>query len=205
MNMDTHNRYFRDIDYNLDNTLNWNSINVLKQLQDIHQTDINYLTPYILGIKDIYIMSIIQKFQQCYHINDINDFYNQLIINKSKILCIWINSNPEINENFNIISSFFNIWHEYKRGSYHGIHEFYFRENYIILINTFVNGELQNKKPSNIPIISQTLFNYNEFKNKLDLSNNIESNNIQYNLNEKIITIKGLLPNTNCEEVNKFK
>jgi hypothetical protein len=33
------------------------------------------------------------------------------------------------------VASFFGIWHEHRRGNHHGLHEFYFEDNYVLLLN----------------------------------------------------------------------
>jgi hypothetical protein len=54
-----------------------------------------------------------------------------------KVLCVWINVPTMVDYNppFETIAKFFNIWHEHKRGGHHGLHEFYFESNYLLLLN----------------------------------------------------------------------
>lgn len=57
-----------------------------------------------------------------------------------EVLCLWIDLNP-VSEwqppEFQPVAEFFGLWHEHRRGSHRGLHEFYFEGNYIMLFNTY--------------------------------------------------------------------
>ena len=73
------------------------------------------------------------------------------------VLCLWIDIDPTESEyqrpEFEIMSKFFGLWHEHRRGGHHMLHEFYWRDNevYILILNTRnVYGE--NNYKSKMPI-----------------------------------------------------
>lgn len=54
-------------------------------------------------------------------------------------MCVWIDVDPLSERNpppFEPIARFFNLWHEHRRGSHRGMHEFHWEGNYILLVNT---------------------------------------------------------------------
>ncbi len=59
-----------------------------------------------------------------------------------ELLCVWIDVAHDAPYNpppFQHIANFFGIWHEHKRGNHRGLHEFFWEENYILLLNVFVD------------------------------------------------------------------
>lgn len=192
MNMDTHNKYFRDIDYNTDPAVNWDLPELDKQLQRTHRTEIDYSPSYLLGVKDIYLMTRMQRFDQCDHIANAGELITKLLSPKPTILCIWITAHPESNPEFAAISSFFKIWHEYKRGSYHGVHEFYFLSHYVLLINTLIRGEVQSLQPLGVSVIASRYFNSRELQQRLAGPTEGEAG---------LVHVKSASAGVNCEEV----
>ncbi len=74
------------------------------------------------------------------------------------IACLWVNINPEPNhfgqQEFEFIAAKFNIWHEHKRGAHKGLHEFYYDEKYILLINVFGSEKKYvSLKPNGVKIL----------------------------------------------------
>ena len=81
------------------------------------------------------------------------------------LLCVWINVNPDSMwgrpPEFEKISSFFGLWHEHRRGAHRGLHELYWEDTYILLLNTYGASPLdsfKHLKPSNAPIIDPNTF-----------------------------------------------
>lgn len=61
-----------------------------------------------------------------------------------EILCLWIDVDPSPlygSPAFQPMAEFFGIWHEHKRGAHHGLHEFYYHSNYILIVNVFRSEE----------------------------------------------------------------
>jgi hypothetical protein len=193
MNMDTHNKYFRDIDYNTDVAVRWDRPQLDKQLQAAHQTDIDYSPSYILGTKDVYLMTRMQRFDKCNHVASAGELLSKLTGVEPSILCIWISVNPDNNPDFASISGFFKIWHEYKRGSYHGIHEFYFLNHYVMLINTLIRGDVQNKQPAGVSVLSSRSFNSRDLQQRLAAVPKMEVG---------VMAVKGTTTGSNCNDVS---
>ena len=63
------------------------------------------------------------------------------MIHPAGVICMWFSADPDPLDgrppDFEPISKFFGIWHEHKRGAHNGIHEFYWEDRYILLINIF--------------------------------------------------------------------
>ncbi len=66
-----------------------------------------------------------------------------------EVLCLWIDLNP-VSEwqppEFQPVAEFFGLWHEHRRGSHRGLHEFYFEGNYILLFNTFGSHGIERNR-----------------------------------------------------------
>jgi hypothetical protein len=93
---------------------------------------------------------------------------------------------------FEPISSFFGIWHEHRRGSHKGLHEFYFFSNYILLLNVHETavGSYKSYKPYTAPIISPSDF-HSEVINRMA----IKSLDIR--------PVKAGLPGESCDQVRQ--
>lgn len=83
-----------------------------------------------------------------------------------RILCLWINVpiHSDYNPPFEAVGNFFGIWHEHKRGNHHGLHEFYFEGNYILLLNInpdVTNSNYRRLMPANTKTFSKDFFNKN--------------------------------------------
>lgn len=192
MNMDTHNKYFRDIDYNTDETVRWDRPALDQQLQLAHHTNIDYDPAYLLGTKDVYLMTRMQRFDQCNHVANAGELMPKLLSDGPSVLCIWITAHPDNNPEFAAISSFFKIWHEYKRGSYQGVHEFYFLNHYVMLINTLIKGGVQGKQPASVSVLSSRTFNSRDLQQRLSGSTKGESG---------LVHVKGATAGASCDEV----
>lgn len=149
MNLETHNQYFRDIDYNLDPTFHWNKITI----------DNDHLYPAVQVIRENYDQRIEETILRCKHIDDLVELFEE---NANKIFCVWIDVDPDPYFTFfREIGNFFGIWHEFKRGSHRGLHEFYWNGNYVMLLNSFaISGitSFSNLKPMNTKTFSYDAF-----------------------------------------------
>lgn len=58
-----------------------------------------------------------------------------------ELLCVWILVDTDCEMKpvlFEPVATFFGLWHEHRRGNYHGLHEFSFTGgNYVLLFNVF--------------------------------------------------------------------
>jgi len=161
MNLETHNRYFRNIAYNTDETVLWpptsasSSSLSLSSLSSTVAAAEKTLLPYELVYQNVYEARIRDLVSKCHNVRSLID----LIDHAGEILCVWINVNIEPNDyrppDFDPIAKFFGIWHEHKRGAHRQIHEFYWGFSYILLINLWV-------KPSSVQIPSQFAKSYKD-------------------------------------------
>jgi hypothetical protein len=148
MDESTHNRYFRDIHNNRDESINWNE----------RTTTVSHLS---LATQDNYEKRVEEMIKhQCTHVESLGDLFSD---QKDRILCLWINIATEADYNppFETVGRFFGIWHEHKRGNHKGLHEFYFEDNYILLLNiheSVLNSNYHTWKPTNIHVFGQEYF-----------------------------------------------
>lgn len=121
MNVDTHNRYFKGIDYNRKIDTSWSKV------------------AYLQVVKDVYEQRIKELIDKCIHVLSIDDLFSDKGV--GKVHCVWIDLNFEPSFNgiheFEPISRFFRLWHEHKRGAHKGVHEFYWKNRYVVIINIF--------------------------------------------------------------------
>jgi hypothetical protein len=68
----------------------------------------------------------------------------------------------DYNPPFETIATFFGIWHEHKRGGHKGLHEFYFENNYLLLLNIHEDisvGTYRSLMPSSVRPLRRDDFN----------------------------------------------
>lgn len=125
MDTDMHNRYFRSIAYNTNPSVSW-----------VDQQATTTTPLFSSTTSDAYEENIHKTIQSCEHVSDINQFV------KSKVgstQCIWINIAHEAETStppFYPMSTFFGIWHEYRRGAHNGMHAFHWLGRNVLIINT---------------------------------------------------------------------
>ena len=152
MNLDTHNQYFKDIDYNQDKSINW--------LTKVTTTS----PPYKTVISSNYEERIVHLIKNdCHHVQHVDDLVNH---HHSKVLCLWINE--ENDSRFRVFAKVFGLWHEHKRGVHKGLHEFYWKPkgvknndkgSYVLLLNVYTREQSYQKyKPPKVPIITAEQF-----------------------------------------------
>ena len=202
MNEETHNRYFRNIAYNRDENISWKNYYVSEESPIKQET-----LPYMLATSDVYEARVNTLLStQCTHIGTFQDLVES---EPGKILCVWINVNPEPDWNgyqaFEIIGTFFGIWHEHKRASHRGLHEFYWEGRYILLINTWQSrrpvGEQLAKnyramKPENVHLIERNHFD----KSQIDMLRHETINDLR--------VVKATSKGVNCDDAcsaSKYK
>jgi hypothetical protein len=59
-----------------------------------------------------------------------------------QILCVWLDISTNCENGpvpFTPVAQFFGIWHEHRRGGHHGLHEFFWEGNYVLLLNVYVD------------------------------------------------------------------
>lgn len=121
---------------------------------------------------------------------------------------MWIDVHPDPPFNpseFQRISEFFGIWHEHRRGNYRGLHEFYWENNYILLLNTH---ELMNgMRKADIRFNKNSLNSYRSFK-PAEVPT-IRSNDFDKRIlsdiklaNMKLDTFKAKTVGQSCDEVS---
>eukprot|EP01034_Spumella_vulgaris_P036539 gene36539-45059_t len=125
--------YFRDIAYNTDAAVNW----AVDSSSGTLVADRAQAAPiYLQADSAVYEYRVEQLIQRCKHIDHVTD----IVKYKDEILCLWIYFNPLSGReppDFQPYAEFFHLWHERRRGSHRGLHEFYFEGNYILLLNTY--------------------------------------------------------------------
>ena len=163
MDINTHNKYFRDIDYNRKEVI-WND----NLAQFKNEPTYRYASASVYDARLTYLIS------QCHHVKSLMDLAstdtNSNNSDNKKIMCIWINVDPEPPENhvqeFQMMGAFFHLWHEHRRTSHRGVHEFYYNDKYILLLNTFQEKRREKTqvhtfvdlKPEDVPIIEPHAF-----------------------------------------------
>jgi len=124
MNVETHNRYFRDIDYNTQRSVAW------------ARPAAAALDPFVGAVAKVYEARVEQLIAACKHVTALTQIFEG-----AGIYCVWIHVDPEPAEyqppDFEPVARFFGLWHEHKRGAHRGLHEFYFEDSYVLLLNTF--------------------------------------------------------------------
>lgn len=198
MNLETHNRYFKNIAFNNDSSISWAA--PAKNLLIRHPSKSKQPLPlYEQAIKSVYDARIENMISKCIHVNALRD----IIADRPSLYCIWINLKIEgdwgIPAPFEPVAQLFGIWHEHKRGSRRGLHEFHWMDNgsYILLLNIHesLNGNsYQALMPPNTRVINPQDFDKNLV---------LEAKRIQLRL-EGIPSDK---PNISCDQVcaNKGK
>jgi len=157
MNLDTHNRYFKNIGTNADPNVSWKPIYFRAQMANIQMT----VPRYIFSRYSVYAAIKSETRKSCHHVTSIQD----LMARKDQLVCLWIDvntgPNPYRPPDFEPVAKFFGIWHEYQRGSFENVHEFYWESNYIHMTNLFNNGEGAMYKPEAVPSIPAKDFDIN--------------------------------------------
>lgn len=72
-------------------------------------------------------------------------------------MCVWIDVDPLSERSpppFEPVARFFGLWHEHRRGSHRGMHEFYWEGNYVLLINTHSSSSGGRSRDRADPILS---------------------------------------------------
>ena len=163
MNLDTHNRYFKNIAYNDKSAISWLS----PPSQEVIQvgTPIQTLPLYSQAIKSVYNVRIEDMISKCNHVN----LAAEIMTDTPNLYCIWIDLAIEgdwgVPPPFEPIAKFFGLWHEHKRGSRQGLHEFHWHDHsYILLLNihsSLGDSSYKHLKPSTAKIIDPNQFNVN--------------------------------------------
>ena len=145
MNLETHNKYFRDIDYNTDPAVSWSPASL--QPLEVPAPSGGALPAdayYLQARKDVYDHRIEQLIKQCNHVSSVAE----ILEHHDEIICVWIEVSTDCEHGdvpFAPIASFFGLWHEHRRGNYRGLHEFYWENNnYLLLLNTFDPANLRH-------------------------------------------------------------
>lgn len=153
MNLDTHNRYFRDIAYNQDPLISWRDSKLRGAVYE-----------QVISVN--YEKRILKLIESCHHVRNVDDFLK----NRANLYCIWFKEDPDprfVTPPFQPISKVFGIWHEHKRGVHKGLHEFYWSQgkddrtdrSYFLLLNTFdARNSYEAQRPANAPLLSPLHF-----------------------------------------------
>ncbi len=186
MNLDTHNRYFKDIGTNADPTVSWEPIQFYAQMAQIYMT----VPYYIFSRYSVYAAIKAETRKACHHVTSIQD----LLAQTDQLLCLWINVNTAPNPyrppDFEPIAKFFGIWHEYQRGSFENVHEFYWETNYVHMVNIYNYEDGEVYKPVTVPAIPARDFDTNLLAEKRRKSLNLK-------------TFAAAETNQNCDDVCK--
>jgi beta-1,2-N-acetylglucosaminyltransferase len=132
MNLDTHNRYFRDIAYNMDPTVSWATH---MTAQSVGGATLPHYMTASRQVYDLRLQALIHSCANLQNVAELEKFHNS-------VLCIWITSDYS-NQDFEAVSRYFGIWHEFQRGAHGGLHEFFFHSNHVLLLNVkdkYVSG-----------------------------------------------------------------
>ena len=188
MDLSTHNRYFRDIDYNR-KALSWpGSAGHITEAEakgkvpgvmgDGYQGVATRGTSPILGVtRAVYDARIIGMLKKCEHLSAAPELFGRNAsgvedagaakkAQQGRLVCIWINVDPEPSggsrQLFSDMAAYFNLWHEHRRAAHRGVHEFYFLSNYVVVLNLFNEGHKVQSfgkyKPAGVPVLEPKFF-----------------------------------------------
>jgi hypothetical protein len=125
MDTEMHNKYFRSIAYNTNPSVSW-----------INQQAVSSSPLFEAATSRAYEEEIEKKIKSCEHVSGIQQFVKSSI---GSTLCLWFNIVHEADTStppFYPVSTFFGIWHEYRRGGHNGMHSFPWMGRNILIINT---------------------------------------------------------------------
>eukprot|EP00435_Cladocopium_sp_Y103_P011694 s595_g3.t1 len=139
-----HQRYFAKIMINQEN-ISWK----IPSVQSSRELD-----PDVLAAQyDRYEARVIQKLKSAHVPTSIAEL-SQLMLSKKNVLAVWIDVDPEstgsVNQGkFGAVARFFGMWHEAKRGAHRGMHELWWGETHIFLLNLhfkvgYIEGSWKN-------------------------------------------------------------
>jgi hypothetical protein len=99
MDLSTHNKYFRDIDYNTDSTVHWLGVPIAESAYK-NATKVAYESRIVSLITDT-----------CTHVTRISQLGE---VGRGAVACVWINTDPNPDKpvkEFKQVGEFFGIWH----------------------------------------------------------------------------------------------
>ena len=135
MNLETHNRYFRDIAYNTDASVSW---------PGAPGPHYDARPAWAWAESEVYEARVQGLLRSCTHPPSVKALMEGVVSSARTgggIFCVWIDVAPDGDgyrpPPFEPIARFFGLWHEHKRGAHRGLHEFYFRGSYVLLLNAF--------------------------------------------------------------------
>ncbi len=155
MDLETHNRLFKNVDYNTDRAVGWKGAEPHSMsLSDNSASKIG-LAPmtdplYAQGVLSVYEARVTTMIKKCTHVQSTAQLVQEVGGNSAgmhfptkidvslmeatnaradpDILCLWIDVVPDppiYPPPFQSIANFFGLWHEHRRGAHKGLHEFY--------------------------------------------------------------------------------
>jgi hypothetical protein len=139
MDLSTHNRYFRDIDYNR-RPIDWSSSASARAgaragAEAVGARDVD---DTLRVTRAVYDARIAQTIKRCSHVNTPEELFGG-----PNVYCMWLNLDPEppqgMAQEFESVGSFFGLWHEHRRGAHRGVHEFYWHDSYVLVLNLYTD------------------------------------------------------------------
>jgi len=141
MDLSTHNRYFRDIAYNR-NGRQWGSVAGTRSGAEV-QTGVQSHT---FATRAVYDARIEQLIQRCKHVDNVE----AQLFAEPGVFCLWIDLDPAppdgTPQQFESIGRFFGLWHEHRRGAHRGVHQFYWFDSYILIMNLWRPRDPEKRK-----------------------------------------------------------
>ena len=137
MDLNTHEKYFKDVGYQTDNSFRWTGLE--------WQT-ITPRTGY-----DANLRSLVEGGEVVDNIETLSSPAPEGSAQAGKHKIVWIHvpdyKNPR--QPFKPIGNYFHIWHEIERANYNGVHRFWFNNHPVILINIAESATLKEMKGQN--------------------------------------------------------
>ena len=141
MDLSTHNRYFRDIDYNR-RQIEWSasasagaSAGAEAEAPAAGARGVDDALHVTRAVYDARIAQIIKR---CKHVNTPEELFGG-----PNVYCMWLNLDPEppqgMAQEFESVGGFFGLWHEHRRGAHRGVHEFYWHDSYVLVLNLYMD------------------------------------------------------------------
>eukprot|EP00752_Nemacystus_decipiens_P007976 g7126.t2 len=170
MDKKMHDKLFKNIDYNTDSSFSWKNLPAPSGGERIGSAP----PVYLKGLQGNYESRVEARIRGARHINNLDDLPTSSSTREGagegEQVVMWYSlqqteevpgrrgSKRKPQRPFEPLSSFFGIWHEYRRGEHLGMHSFRYEGNsHVMLINAAKSPYVRLKPPGLLPATTDTL------------------------------------------------
>eukprot|EP01031_Cornospumella_fuschlensis_P035317 gene35317-42795_t len=125
MTLGTHNKYFKDIALQPHFHVDWSSAAAKRSVFAVK--------------KRAYESRVAALLKRCRHVSSPSALVAEGAagVGEGEVVCVWVSVSPDTTPPapFTALSDLFHLWHEFYRGDYYGVKEFYFFNRYVVLVN----------------------------------------------------------------------